>query len=53
MQKKIYLGNNSVLELKGTGNVKVDNGIFKNVNLVPDLVTNFLFYLKLQVKDMK
>lgn len=36
----IYMGNNSALEVKGTRNVRVDNGVFKNVKLVPDLKTN-------------
>ena len=40
--EKIYLGDNSALEVKGTGNVKVDNGLFKNVKLVPELKTNLL-----------
>ena len=41
-KEKIYLGDNSALEVKGTGNVKVDNGLFKNVKLVPKLKTNLL-----------
>ena len=36
------MGDNSALEVKGTGNVKVDNGLFKNVKLVPELKTNLL-----------
>ena len=40
--EKMYLGDNSALEVKGTGNVKIDNGLFKNVKLVPKLKTNIL-----------
>ncbi|XP_057846121.1 uncharacterized protein LOC131055746 [Cryptomeria japonica] len=41
--EKIYMGNNSALEVKGTRNVKVDNGVFKNVKVVPELKINLLF----------
>ncbi|XP_059072017.1 receptor-like protein 19 [Cryptomeria japonica] len=40
--EKIYLRSISALEVKGTGNVKVDNGVLKNVKLVPQLKTNLL-----------
>ena len=40
--QNIYLVDNSHLEVKGSGNVQVRNGIFKNVKLVPQLSTNLL-----------
>ena len=39
---KIYLGENSSLEVKGSGDVKVDNGLFKNGKLVLQLKSNLL-----------
>ena len=36
------MGDNSALELKGTCNVKVDNGLFKNGKLVLELKSNLL-----------
>ena len=36
------MGDNSALHVKGTGDVKVDNGLFKNVKLLSELNTNLL-----------
>ena len=38
----IYIGDNTPLEVQGSGNVQVNNGMFKNVKLVPQLSTNLL-----------
>ena len=40
--ENIYLGDNSPLEVQGSRNVQVYNGMFKNVKLVPQLSINLL-----------
>jgi len=41
--EKTYLEDNSPQEVKGSGNVQVNNGMFKNVKLIPQLSTNLLY----------
>ena len=51
--QNIYLGDNSHLEVKGSGNVQVRNGIFKNVKLVPQLSTNLLSVFQIANQEYK
>ena len=38
----IYVGNDTQVEVQGKGNVELENGIFKDVQHVPNLSTNLL-----------
>ena len=42
----IYMGNNSQIQAKGKGSIKIEHGKFKDVLYVPSLATNLYMYTR-------
>jgi hypothetical protein len=52
-KEKFFLGDDTTLDVIGTGNVSIEDGVFNNVMLVPNLKSNLLSVIQIANQGYK